>query len=146
MKNRPTDVTVHELDIEVRYVETDQMGVVHHSNYLVWFELARTGLCERSGKTYAEIEQMGLWLMVTGVHIDYRQGARYGDFVRVAAWTKRVGTRMLDFGYDVRRLEPDGTAESVVLARGATEHRWVDARTGRVCRVDDDLLAGFRSL
>ena len=52
-----------QVDVEVRYFETDQMGVVHHANYLVWFELARTALCAESGYHYAEIEQLGFRLM-----------------------------------------------------------------------------------
>lgn len=135
----PAEATVHEIEIEVRYAETDQMGVVHHSNYLVWFELARTALCELSGKRYCEIEELGYWLMVTGVHVDYRAGARYGDLVKVKAWVQRVGSRLLDFGYEVRRVGSD-----LLLARGATEHRWVNAETGKICRLDEELLLGFQ--
>lgn len=144
MKRRPTDRLIHELDLDVRYKETDQMGVVHHSNYLVWFELARTALCERSGTRYADIEQLGYWLMVTGVHVDYRAAARYGDTVRVAAWVQRIGSRILHFGYDAHRLE-DETA-GPVLVRGSTEHTWVNKDSGRVCRVDAGLQAGFNEL
>lgn len=53
------------VDVEVRYFETDQMGVVHHVNYLVWFEVARTELCARSGHPYPEIELLGYRLMNT---------------------------------------------------------------------------------
>ena len=79
-------VPASEVEIEVRYKETDQMGVVHHSNYLVWFELARTHHCRAAGMAYREIEDAGYWLMVTGVQLRYRGGARYGDRVRVRCW------------------------------------------------------------
>ncbi len=144
MNKRPTDRTIHEVDIEVRYAETDQMGVVHHANYLVWFELARTALCERSGKSYPEIEQMGYWLMVTRVHVDYRSGAKYGDSLRVGAWVHKTRSRLMHFGYDVSRLESGEPTK--VLARGVTEHTWVNSQTGRVCRVSDELQAGFHRM
>ena len=65
------------------------MGVVHHANYLVWFELARTRLCRETGHHYREIEQMGYQLLVTGARLDYRHGARYGDTVQVACRLER---------------------------------------------------------
>ena len=68
-----------DVDVEVRYSETDQMGVVHHANYLVWFELARTRLCLEAGFHYAEIEKRGLLLLVTSAQLTYRAPARYGD-------------------------------------------------------------------
>ena len=141
----PTDRTVHTIEAEVRYAETDQMGVVHHANYLVWLELARTALCEVSGHRYADIEKSGLFLMVTGVDVSYREPARYGDTVRVACWTERVASRALDFGYLVERKETD-TAPSAVLAFGSTHHNWVDRDTGRVCRVTEELETAFRAL
>ena len=141
---RPANGLVHEIDVEVRYAETDQMGVVHHANYLVWFELARTALCERSGTSYPEIEEMGYWLMVTGVHLDYRAGAKYGDTVRVGAWIEKIGSRVMHFGYDTHRIEQGQPAS--LLARGVTEHTWVNAESGRVCRVSDALQSGFRKL
>ena len=70
--------TRSEIDVEVRYAETDQMGVVHHANYVIWFELARTSLCALSGFHYAEIEALGYLLMVTGVEVRYHRPARYG--------------------------------------------------------------------
>src|SRR6188472_200432 len=87
--------------IEVRYFETDQMGVVHHANYIVWCELARTRLCLEAGFHYAEIEKRGLLLLVTGVQLSYRAPARYGDTVRAACWVERVGSRGLSFEYRI---------------------------------------------
>lgn len=141
----PTDRTVHTIEAEVRYAETDQMGVVHHANYLVWLELARTALCEVSGHRYADIEKSGLFLMVVGVDVSYREAARYGDTVRVSCWTERVASRALDFGYLVERKET-ATHRSAVLAFGSTHHSWVDKETGRVCRVPAELEEAFRGL
>ena len=92
--NEPTR---DEIDIEVRYAETDQMGVVHHANYLVWFELARTSLCTRTGYHYADIERLGYLLMVSGIHASYRGAARYGDTIKVTSWVDRLASRALNF-------------------------------------------------
>ena len=123
----------------MRYAETDQMGVVHHANYLVWFEQARTRLCTLTGYHYADIESLGYLLMVSGAHLSYRGGARYGDVVEVAAWVERLASRVLHFGYRVTR---DGTS----LVTGTTEHAWVDKRTGKNCRIPEQLVAPFLEL
>jgi acyl-CoA thioester hydrolase len=127
------------VEVEVRYAETDQMGVVHHANYLVWFELARTRLCSASGCHYAQIEALGYHLMVTGAEVRYRRGARYGDRVRIAAWIDRLGSRGLRFGYEVRRADE-------LLATGATQHVWVEAASGRLCRMPEPLREPFTVL
>jgi acyl-CoA thioester hydrolase len=126
-------------NIEVRYAETDQMGVVHHANYIVWFELARTNLCALSGYRYADIEKMGYLLMVTGVETRYRHPARYGDTVRVVCWGDHLGSRGMRFAYEVLR-------DDDLLATGATEHVWIESSTGRPCRTPELLREPFRKL
>ena len=128
-----------ETEIEVRYAETDQMGVVHHANYVIWFELARTRLCAESGFHYADIEKMGYLLMVTAVHVSYRRPARYGDTVKVVCWNNRIGSRGLHFAYEVRKGDE-------VLVTGTTEHFWVETATGRSCLMPEPLRAPFRKL
>lgn len=127
------------VSIEVRYAETDQMGVVHHANYLVWFELARTALCHETGFHYADIEKMGYLLMVTGAELRYLRGARYGDRVEVWCRLERFASRGLRFGYEVKRGDE-------LLASGATEHIWVEAKSGRTCRIPAVLAEPFRRL
>lgn len=122
--------------VEVRYAETDQMGIVHHANYLVWFELARTGLCAEAGFHYAEIERRGYLLLVTGARLSYRGPSRYGDTVDVACWVERVGSRGLTFAYAVRR-------DDAVLVSGETDHVWVDALGRRPVRFPAELRGPF---
>jgi acyl-CoA thioester hydrolase len=126
-------------DIEVRYAETDQMGVVHHANYIVWFELARTRLCALSGFHYADIEKMGYLLMVTGVEARYRRPARYGETVRVVCWGERLASRGVRFAYEVFHGDE-------LLATGATDHIWIESATGRPCRTPELLREPFRRL
>ncbi len=131
--------TSHTVEVEVRYAETDQMGVVHHANYLVWFELARTGLCALSGYDYPGIERAGYRILVTGAELRYHQPARYGDTVRVEARLERLESRRLAFAYEVHR---DGQR----LATGRTEHLWVAAADGRPCRIPSPFREAFAPL
>lgn len=134
------------VDIEVRYAETDQMGVVHHAVYPVWFEIARTSLCEKTGYHYAEIEQLGYLLMVTGVEVRYLRSAHYGDTVRVCCRLARLASRALAFEYEVERDGGPGQERPVHLASGRTEHLWVRKETGRPCRIPEPLRPGFEAL
>ena len=70
---------ISEKKIEVRYAETDQMGVVYHANYLVWMEIGRTNLIEDLGFKYAEMENDGILAPVIDVNISYKQPMKYGE-------------------------------------------------------------------
>ena len=134
-----TDLGPHEIEIEVRYAETDQMGVVHHANYLVWFELARTELCARSGLHYSRIEEAGYLLMVTQAELKYRQGARYGDRVRLSCQLEHLGSRGMRFYYEVRR-------DDALLTTGRTHHIWVEQASSRPCRIPEIARPFFESM
>jgi acyl-CoA thioester hydrolase len=125
--------------VEVRYAETDQMGVVHHAVYPVWFEIARTRLCERTGYHYSEIEKLGFRLMVTGLTLDYRKPARYGSSVDVSCSISRLGSRGITFCYQV---DCDGER----LAKGTTTHVWTSTDRGRPSRIPETLSEPFRKL
>jgi acyl-CoA thioester hydrolase len=127
------------VDVEVRYIETDQMGHVHHANYVTWFELARTRLCATSGIPYADIETMGYLMVVTGIEVRYRQPAHYGQTVAVTAWIDRLGSRLTRFAYEVRHDE-------TLLATGASEHIWVEREGRRPCRAPAVLREPFARL
>jgi acyl-CoA thioester hydrolase len=127
------------VEVEVRYAETDQMGVVHHAVYPIWLELARTRLCERTGYHYGDIEKLGYRLMVTGLTLDYRGPARYGDTVSVTCRIVRLGSRGLSFGYEVTRGEKR-------LAKGTTDHVWLEAESNRPVRIPAVLAEPFRQL
>jgi acyl-CoA thioester hydrolase len=134
-----SDPTRAEIEVEVRYAETDQMGVVHHANYLVWFELARTRLCSLSGYHYSDIEKLGYLLMVTGAELNYRRSARYGDTVLVSSWIDRLGSRGLNFAYEV-------VFDGQVLVTGKTRHVWVEVAKNRPCCIPEPLREPFGRL
>jgi len=72
-----------EFSYKIRYAETDQMGVVHHANYLLYLEQARIDWLEKKGISYAELEQSGIMLPVYNINIDYKQPITFGDTVKV---------------------------------------------------------------
>jgi len=104
--------------LQVRYAETDQMGVVYHANYLVWFEIGRTDFCRQHGFAYREMEQQdGLYIMVAEVRCRYKAPARYDDDILVRTCLKAIRKRVLIFGYEVYRQAADE-----LLAQGETVH------------------------
>ena len=120
---------VSELEIRVRYAETDQMRVAHHASYLVWFEAGRTELIRACGRSYAQLEEDGWLLVVIEAHCRYRRPARYDDVLTLRTRLRELGPARVVFGYELRRA-----AEGTVLADGWTVHAAVD-RTGRVRRL-----------
>ena len=86
-------------DIRVRYQETDNMGVVYYSNYLVWFEVARTEYLRSMGLVYKKLEEKGIYLMVAGVSCKYKSPAKYDDTVKVETWIEDVKNTSLRFVY-----------------------------------------------
>jgi len=107
------------ITLRVNYSETDQMGVVYHANYLIWFDRARTELMRETGLTYKQLEQQGVYLAVSDVQIRYRAAARYDDLVRVRCWVRDVGSRRVTFGYAVEHADTGAllaTAETSLVS------------------------------
>jgi len=113
-------------ELRVRYAETDQMGIAHHANYLIWCELARTDFMRDLGVGYRELEEGGLLLPVVDARLRYRAVARYDDLLRVRCWVREVATRRVIFGYAVDR-STDGqllaTAQTSLMALGSKHER-----------------------
>jgi acyl-CoA thioester hydrolase len=114
-------MVISETPITVRYAETDQMGVVHHSNYAVWFEAGRTDFIKKMGMPYSMIEAKGAMLPLLELRCSFRSFARYEDNVVVRTRIKEyTGTRLL-FHYEVVL-----TGEDRVLTEGETMHCWTN--------------------
>ena len=111
-----------DVDIRVRYAETDQMGVAYYANYLVWFEVGRSEFCRERGFRYADLEALGYKLVVSDVNCRYRNSARYDETVIVRTRLKGVNKRMITFGYEILRKE-----QEEVIAEGETRHICVDS-------------------
>lgn len=111
----------HVVTVRVRYGETDQMGVVYHPNYLLYFETGRTELMRSSGVTYSELEKSGVFLVVTEAACRYRAAAKYDQELRIHTKVDQVGKATIRFSYRV--VGSDGA----LLAEGHTELASVDA-------------------
>jgi acyl-CoA thioester hydrolase len=120
-----------DLPVRVRYVECDPMGVVHHTVYPVWFEMARTELLRSKGGSYRAMEEAGLLLAVVRLEARYRAPARYDDLVTVRCELLLSGPVKIEHRYRVMR-------EGAVLVAGATTLACID-RNGRLQAVPSDL-------
>ncbi len=116
----------HETRVRVRYAETDQMGVVYHSNYMVWMEVGRVELYRSLGLRYRDMERDGLLLAVAEINCRYISPAHYDDEVTIKASIEKVTTRMVSFDYEMRTVE-DGR----LLATGTTRHIFCDRELKR---------------
>ena len=110
--------TWHETEIRVRYAETDKMGIVHHSNYLIWFELGRSEFCRARGFSYKEMEEKDNALMVVAEsYCRYKSASYYEDLLHVRTQIAEVRSRSLRFVYEVFR-----PSDKALIAEGETLH------------------------
>lgn len=93
------------VDFRVRYAETDQMGVVYHSEYLVWCEIGRTEFIRALGLPYSEMERRGALLAVVDASLRYHAPARYDDLVRVETSLSSVKSRAITFDYLIKNVQ-----------------------------------------
>jgi acyl-CoA thioester hydrolase len=120
-----------DITIRVRYAETDRMGLLHHANYLVYFEQARTELLRAKGMTYRDLEDQGYLLVIAKVEVRYRSPARYDDLLTIRTTQVRTTTVQIEHKYEVYRSE-------LLLAEGSSTLACVD-REGRLQRLPDSL-------
>jgi acyl-CoA thioester hydrolase len=106
----------HDVEFRVRYAETDQMGVVYHTNYLVWCEVGRTDFIRARGMSYAEMERSGVGLAVSELTARFHAAARYDDVVRVRTTLAEVRSRGITFDYLITDV---ATGRRLVTARTA---------------------------
>lgn len=92
-------------EFRVRYAETDQMGVVYHSNYLIWCEIGRTDFIRTLGTPYAELERQNVALAVVEASLRFHGAARYDELIRVRTSLKEVRSRMITFEYLIENAE-----------------------------------------
>jgi acyl-CoA thioester hydrolase len=107
--------TICETTLRVRYAETDQMGVAHHSNYIVWFEAGRIEFLRQLGFRYGEMEEDGMHLPVVEVKCRYKHPARFDDEITIRTWLAQMRASLLRFQFEVVR-----TSDQRLLAEGET--------------------------
>ena len=124
-------MTSGEVQIRVRYAETDRMGLLHHANYLVYFEQGRTELLRSRGLSYRDLEDRGYLLVLTKVEVRYHRPARYDDLLTLRTTVERVTHVKIVHKYEVFR-------DGVLLAEGHSTLACVD-RDGRPQRLPEAL-------
>jgi acyl-CoA thioester hydrolase len=119
---------VASTSFHVRYAETDSMRIVHHSNYIVWFEEGRSHYLRAQGTSYADFERDGFFLAVTEVNARYIKPALYDDLVTIRCWCPQARSRALSFQYEVLNSQRE------LCVTGITQHMCLD-REGKIAKI-----------
>ncbi len=127
--------------LRVRYGETDQMGRVHHANYLLYMEEARTGMMRALGASYARMEREGIGLPVRKTGLRYRAAAFYEEELVVETRIEGVRVASVTFAYRVVRPEADGGV--TLIATGSTELACIAMPEGRLVHLPGEVRAVF---
>jgi acyl-CoA thioester hydrolase len=131
---------VNETQLRVRYAETDQMGVVYHSNHFIWFEVGRVELLRQLGFSYRDMEsQDNCFIAVAEAKCRYRAPARYDEEVMVRTQLLNVRESVIHFGYELRRAE-----DGALLAEGETTHIVTDGEM-KITALPEKYLKVFRA-
>jgi acyl-CoA thioester hydrolase len=131
---------VNETRLRARYAETDQMGVVYHSNHFIWFEVGRVELLRQMGFSYRDMESKdNCFIAVVEATCRYRAPVRYDEEVLVRTRLKSARDSMVHFGYELVRL-----SDGALLAEGETTHIVTDAQM-KIAVLPDKYLSAFRA-
>ncbi len=130
MTNR---LTACDIDIRVRYPEADQMGVLHHSRYWVYFEMGRVELLREQGISYADLEREGVFFVVAKCAAKFKAPARYDEVLQLTTSIVRVGAARIDHAYELKRK-----SDSALLCTAETTIACVD-RTGRIIPIPESI-------
>ncbi len=133
------ETDIFETTFPVRYAETDQMGVVHHSSYVIWMEEGRSQYMRAKGFAYERLEQQGTFLAVAEMHLRYLAAARYGDAVTVRTWIDELRSRTVTFGYEVLHA-----VSRALLVTGRVKLVCIDRR-GQVSKLPASVRAAIDS-
>jgi len=118
-----------DLQIRVRYQETDAMGVLHHANYFTYFEIGRTELLRANGREYPQVEEEGMFMVVVKIGCTYKRPAKYDDILTLRTKAARITAAKIEHTYEIYRGDE-------LLCEGHSTLACVD-REGRVQRVPE---------
>ncbi len=119
----------HSVEVRVRYKETDAMGIVHHSNYVNYYELARTEFLRGRGITYREVEERGIMMPVLQVGMDFHAPARYDDLLTVKTFLDEMPAAKMRFRHEIYNQH------GMLLNSGFVVLAFVNSATRRPCRI-----------
>ncbi len=124
----------------VRYAETDQMGVVYHGNYAVFFEMGRVEWLRNMGVSYKSMEENGIMLPVVSLTMNYKKPARYDDLLTVKTIFKSQTSVKIEFDYEIYNESGE------LLTTGYSMLVFVDMKTGRPILPPDYILEKLKGL
>lgn len=124
----------NKIDIRVRYGETDQMGVVHHSNYIKYMELARIEWLRQLGASYKNMEQQGVILPVVSLNVNYKKSAFFDDVLTIKTELSKMPTVRIEFDYEIYNQNNE------LLATANTVLAFVNMETKKPIRCPDYIL------
>ena len=129
---------IGEAKLRVRYAETDKMGVVYHSNYVIWFEVGRVELLRQFGFEYSSMEKEdGCHIPVVDLRVRYKAPALYDDEIVIRTRLANARNSLLHFAYEVLRA-----GDRTLLATGETMHIIVDNQFQR-CSLPEKYMKVF---
>jgi len=124
----------HQINIRVRYAETDQMQFVYYGNYAAYFEVARVELLRKMGLSYKQIEEMGIWMPVMEYYVQYKNPARYDDELTIHVMVKEMPSSKMIFEYVTH-------CGDVIINTALTTLVFVDQESQRPVRCPQPLKA-----
>ena len=140
--NAPPGGETSETHIEVRYVETDQMGCAHHSACVAWFELGRVAWMREHAFPYRKLEADGVLMPVIGLNARYLLPARFEDRLVIQTSLAELGRGRVVFENRIQRIEAEPQGQRTLLIEGRVELACI-GRDGRVQRLPKELLEHF---
>jgi acyl-CoA thioester hydrolase len=123
MYERVVDMFTSKTEITVRYAETDKMGIVHHSNYPIWYEAGRTDFIKKLGMSYSSLEERGIMLPLIELKCKFLKSAYYEDELVVKTSIKSLSYTRISFYYEVFRK-----SSGEMISTGETMHVWTDRK------------------
>lgn len=120
-----------ECKLEVRYYETDLMGIVHHSNYIRYFECGRIDMLRQIGLPIDEIERRGVMLPVVSTYCEYKTPAKMGDTLRIVCWVDKMPMAKMSIKTEIYNQE------DVLVAKGEVVIGFIKSDTRKPCRIPD---------
>lgn len=130
---------IDEIQIRVRYGETDQMGVVYHGNYALYLEMGRIEWLRKLGVSYKLMEENGVMLPVVSMSINYKKSASYDDVINVKTQLKKIPTARIDFEYEITNEAGE------ILTTAETTLVFIDKDTNKPIRAPKYILDALES-
>lgn len=124
---------INKTKVRVIYADTDQMGVVYHSNYLKYFEIGRTELLRELGMSYKKIEEYGILFPVKEAFVDYKVSIKYDDLIVIHTQVSELKNVSIKLKYEIKNED-----ESIIYSSGYTLHPFID-RNGKIVCPNDDI-------